>query len=224
MKNKKIKIISISIVFLIIIFCGLSYIISPTAKIVLNDAFGWFSFLSTLVTLVIALLLFEKYGLEKKIVNREQEVVFELIDLLSRKILVVHKIRQTSADYFSYNLFSEGKNNDIHRTGLDLYFCEKSVIGFNVLKEYENNFWLPNLIKDKLQKANDYTMIFNDEEVDSCIRISLLNQIDSESEAGLKYGKYYPQITLEEYLNRWTDLRKTIIFWIEENSDGYRYK
>ena len=60
-------------------FTIMSLLLNCSIKNIINEVFGWISGVSTLITLAIALMLFEKYGLNKKIEDKKQNVVLELL-------------------------------------------------------------------------------------------------------------------------------------------------
>lgn len=215
-----------TIIVLIIICSGLiilSFLSDLYIKQRINEIFTWISGVSTLITLAIALILFEKYGLNKKITEKKQDIVLGLLDELSKSILIIEtSFEKGGSTTTSYHFNSGSKfmpNNNYN--GKILLFSDNYPIGIDRILKYSKSYWMPLNIQEKLNKACLYFINFSDLDPfeEKYVRIKFSSDTDYFNDKNMKYGIMNKSLTIENYFQKWEELHNTIIEWLNKNAD-----
>jgi hypothetical protein len=215
-----------TIVVLIIICSGLvilSFLSDSCIKERINEIFSWISGLSTLITLAIALILFEKYGLNKKITEKKQDIVLGLLDELSKSILIIEtSVGKGGSTTTSYHLDSGVKfvpNKDYN--GKILLFSDNYPIGIDRILKYSKSYWMPLHIQEKLNKACLYFLNFSDLDPfdEKYVRVKFSTDNDYFNDKNMRYGIMNKSLTIDNYFQKWEELHNTIIEWLNKNAD-----
>lgn len=168
----------------------------------------------SLLTLIIALLLFNKYGIEKTLIEKQTQEVFQLLENLTNTTLVIN-----SNDLFMrfcpakpYDKFYENYYDRQVLFSLSYFEGLNSVIGFG------NKVFLPKEIGEKLRAMQI---------------VAITHKINEPNENALKvtpeavYTKNNTDryglgndtaITFKEYIEQWISLIDLITDWIGKNS------
>ena len=189
---------------------------SDTLISVLSESFTVVGTIATLATFVIAILLYDRFGLEGKFVAKRTDKVLELIDLLKGKVITVkgkgfeYFVRPSRSQLIDFNRMSFYKND-----------CKKAILmrmddynrGTNDLLALRRSYWLPSEIKEKMKflaiaglvKLEDFT----DEKF-----IKLNFGFDSNEE----WRSTLPEMTFENFNVNLHDLIKEIEDWLKKYS------
>jgi purine-cytosine permease-like protein len=219
--SKLIKIIILLIIILSVLIY-ISFCINEQNAKAIGYAFNWFSTLSTFITLLIAILLFEKYGLKKKISDKREDKILELLDTISSLPIEIQTNRKGGSVSSSFNPTSSSSKSEIlkdfHNKEILLskaYFDE-----IIQLKKYYNYYWMPKEIKTALSKIFEITIVYYDNlQVNSIkyVRIGINNQtITNEIYGELRTNNLF---NMTQYYKLWNDLDKEILTWLNKNSD-----
>lgn len=167
--------------------------------------------LSSLGTFVIALLLYNKFGIEKNLIEKQTVHVFDLLETMNKNTFYL------KAEKF-FGLFNPAQPyrpffEDYY--GHDLLISKHYIEKLSPIWRYSNEVFLPKEIAQKLlnlqagaitaaidsNKSNQIKTIFGKEDEDEF------------------YGyKNSNKITLMQFMGEWDDLVKTITEWINNNS------
>jgi hypothetical protein len=174
--------------------------------------------LSSLFTLYLAILLFNKFGIEKSIIQKKVDVTLNILEKLNKKNFLmkvadkqhvllnffvttgVHDVKSYWFDYKDFNLLF-GKSYieelyEIQRLVEDLYAPKEITKGFESLK-----FSFSRIPQNEI---HDYIIV---------------------TAPGLKNNEEYPAIindkfiSLEKFATDWEDFIKAIKTWLDKNSN-----
>lgn len=215
MKNKKniilILIFTISLaVFLPIIFREKTEGFNQTLSIIGT----LISSISGLLTLIIAIILFNKFGIETPLLQKNSDVVF--------KFLVEFKKTGFFIQGKNFGLFiriqDDFSKNFEKRYGQKLLFSTEYSSGLNKLIKISESPFMPRSIYEKVGKLRIYSLTFDvkEEDFDKYATVQVLGQ----PLIGAKFGRFnYQDITLYEFLNIIDDLTTELKNWIKEHSN-----
>lgn len=172
---------------------------------------------ATVGTLIIAIILYNKYGIESRFLERQTDKTLELVDYLKGKKV---NISNKSLRFFSrFNIDDvEGLNNaDFFKS-----FMNKTIIinvndyekFFNEIFEIRKSYWLPKEIREKIESLeySAYEEEIIDSNNDMYARMDFVSKNDSR-----KYIVPYPRMSVSEYLKRKNLLIMTIIDWLDKH-------
>lgn len=222
-KNRYFSVISVIVLLFIILFV-ISFFSNDCYKDKLSDVFNWLSGLSSLVTLIIALLLFDKYGLNKKIDEKKQDVVLELLDELSNSILIIDT-NLTRGGRISVPYVIASEKSSISFVDFEnkiLIFSEDYTLSIFRIGKYSKKYWMPKSIKEKLNQACIFGIVFNDKLDpfdEKFVRVRFSSEITNSNDNDLKYGVSVVALDIDTYINRWVELHQCIIKWINDHAD-----
>ncbi len=169
---------------------------------------------ASLLTLIIAILLFNKFGIETPLLEKNTSIVFEFIEELK-------KIR----------LFVNGKNyglmlqlhNSSH-TSFEEYYGERLIFSIEYLEGLKKIFkisespFMPKTIHLKVDQLKFYilTMDIKDEDLDKYATV----RVQGQSLIDVKFGRFNRKdMTLLEFLNIIDDIKTEIVNWINKHSN-----
>ncbi len=167
---------------------------------------------SSLLTLIIALLLFNKFGIETSLLEKQTNQVFELLENLNKSIILVRGnhvfMRFNPAKPYQkfYEKYYDRK----------LMFSTRYVEGLENVWKYCDNVFLPKEIATKLRGLQIYMISDIKEEVnEDDLKVSA----PFKSEENEKFGKgNNKDILMIDFVSNWNDLIEEIKKWISTNS------
>jgi hypothetical protein len=174
----------------------------------------------TLIAMYIAIVLYQKFGLESKFIERRTDKVLELVDLLKGK---TYTISTKKFKYFlrfrveDYKKLREESFYKYMKNMIVLMDKDDYVIGTKKNLNLRNSYWLPSEIKDKLDffrliGTSDIEIKEKDEKY---ARLSF----NSEMEESKKWVVTFPQFTVDDYIKRKNELSIEIIKWLSNHCD-----
>ncbi|MDR1501245.1 MAG: hypothetical protein LBT43_02155 [Prevotella sp.] len=167
---------------------------------------------ASLLTLLIAIILFNKFGIETSLLERNTEVVFSLLEEFKKISFIV------SGENYALMI----RPHDSFHKHFEKYYKEQLVFSVNYayslekLSKISESPFMPKNIYNKVSKLSFITLVIIEEE-----NISKYATVMSPGDSliGAKYGLFnQTEMTLLEFLNMIDDLRTEIISWIEKNS------
>jgi len=217
-KRARVKKIIIAITLIIactIVILGLLYIMSLSTTDDIKLASELVRTIATVTTLIIAIALFDRFGMRKIMVERQMIVVIELIEYLRKTSFVIESETMNYVIWFS-------RDTDVYKENQDYEADKKKQIifryGKNLLVPIEivdaiNNLWIPSQIKDKLNFL-DFRVASVAEIIDE--KKFMIVQFDRENQNGFFRKE---EQTFEEFLSNISLLMKSLKKWIEKNAD-----
>jgi len=219
MRHKKILVI---ILILTIILSVLLPFVFRNSTESINDTISIIATLissfASLITLLIAVILFNKFGIETSLLEKNTEVVFSFIEefkqtsfLVKRKngLLIIRPLDFPAHEY------------------CEDYYSEKLIFSVDFFYSLENLFkiakspFMPKNIFEKVRKLgfNTLTMNIKEEDFDKYSAVEVLGNFSDDTK-DVKYGLFNGEdMTLFEFLNLIDDLKTEIVSWIEKHSN-----
>lgn|GEM_PF-1792368 len=224
-KNKVLLLATIA-VSLLIIYLSLYFDSRTLEK--LTSASSFISSFASLITLMLAILLFKKYGIEKNIKDKNLDRIEELLKEISKVRLIFQGKNHWSQffplqkEFYNLDRFDNFENNKLVVT---LEFIES----LNSIISFSYDPFLPKEIAraiDELKFTGGTSINSTELATGNYARGSTkFTTWDSDatnfSEKYIKYNNFEPktkQITLKQYKKKWHNLIKEIHKWLNANS------
>ena len=208
-----------------IILCLVAFIIpffmrecNDSLLTVISVSFTAVGTVATLITLLIAIFLYERFGLESRFINNQTDKVLELVDLLKGKYLMCETnngkyLLGTNRGKIK-SIKELSKFNDYDKTKLILISDDDYKKAWSKILMVKRNYWLPQKIKKKL----------------SFLELIAVNEIENPLDEkyvrldfGIETDKTWlvtiPEMTFEEFINHLDNLVKYIEKWLKQHSD-----
>lgn len=184
---------------------------------VLSTSFTALGAIATLFTLFIALMLYQKFGIESRFIERQTDKTLELVDIIKGKVIYIGTNRYKHFLRFSID-DKKLKKNEFYN-----YMKSKTIIIMSddyqnfvkPLLEIRKSYWLPNVIKEKMKFLEYYGFECEIENP----KDELYARMYFNAEKGEKYVLPFPKMTVEEYINKKNELSKSIEKWLSKHSD-----
>lgn len=202
----------IVIILVLIVLAFIPIFIGQDFKSSISVSAEIISAFSSLVTLLIALLLFDKYGLKKNIIERKTETVLKLLE----------KVRKT-------RLLLRGERSVIHFCPLkewqDTYEQFNTLlVVFDVnyldfIKSYfsdSKSLYLPPKIVDKFKKLEPTVLVHDIANLpkNEYLKVTIPGYPKGDESFGRFNGS---DLTFYEFNNLWIDLHDEILNWLKAN-------
>ena len=183
----------------------------------LSLGFSALGSIATLITLVIAIMLFDRFGIEAKNVVKQFEKVIELRELLKGKNIIIKSNKITYFIHPKQNQFEGLKNLEPYKIDSQ----KKILIAFDEYSEsvdslltIKSNDSLPEEIKAKMEFW-DVGAISEIADPSEELFVKLfLNKNTSKI-----WGKPFPEMTFEEFNQNLLDLDIEIEKWLKRHSE-----
>lgn len=173
---------------------------------------------ASLLTLVIAILLFNKFGIEKPLLQKNIDVVFPLLEKFKNTTLFMEKLRgeiflmQIQANkpmLYNVKRYYDEK----------LLFSQDAISAFKDLTKMSNSSFMPKSIYLKISKlrVDSFSVVIDNEHPRKYATIDLFENFGKRgTQFGLLNGK---DMSLFEFLNILDDIKSELINWIDKNSE-----
>jgi len=210
----------ITIVIIFLFFVGLFFL-----SFFLNNGQGQkmllftelISALSSFITLIIAILLYNKFGIEKEILTKQTKVVFNLLVELKKMRFVFLRpnnggLLQVFLDNYKENDFWE------YEKDRELLFNFNYFEALSKIFDISNNVFLPREISEKMKLINISTIKVVDEIKNKHLKVKIFgfsNKSNQDERFGILNDK---PITLKEYLKIWDDIISATEKWMQKKS------
>ncbi|CAA7387840.1 hypothetical protein [Chryseobacterium fistulae] len=188
---------------------------SDSLNSVFATAFTALGASATLITMIIALSLYQKYGMDSKLIEQQTAKVFELIDQIKGKSLTIHT---GEIKYFLrfINIEEDLKNDPVFNRMYPKKIAVNSddyLLFLQPLRIFMNNYLLPSEIKSHLKLFDLYAV---DEEIEfsyeNYVKMSYEHAIDDS------FFVMFPAVTVEEFIDRKNMLMKSIEGWLSKHT------
>ena len=195
-----------------IILLGLPFILSDKTNSTISISFSLISGFSSLLTLIIAILLFNKYGIETSLLERQTKSVFQLLEDLNINTISIKGNRQ-------WMRFTPAKPYlAIYEESYDkvMLISMSYAEGLENIWKHCDNVFLPKEIADKLRNTQIFSL---------ADKVEILNENQLEVLAPSKDSEKASFSTINnqtmsflDFVTKWTEVMDEIKDWISKNS------
>jgi len=219
MKLNKILLGIISITCSILAFV-LPFVISKSSDSylsILSTSFTGLGAIASLFTLVIALILYQRFGIESRFIERQTDKTLELVDIIKGKVINVKTKK--------YNYFLRFKIDDknILKEKFYDYLNPKIIIikhnDYEIftrsLYEIRKSYWLPKEIKEKM----GFLIIYGHKKLSDDSNSEKYARLNFENDNSGDYVLPMPEMTVADYIKKKNELTKSIENWLSKHSD-----
>lgn len=224
MKNmKKKELISISIFFLIVGYF-VPFLIrsdSESTLTVFNASLTIISTTATVITLFIAIHLYQRFGLESRFIGNQTDKVLEIVDYFKGRMYYANTNKYkyfcgTSREKISMisksPFYQKDKNKTILINNKDY---EET---WEKLLEIKRSYWLPKKIQNKIKFLDLYLTTKVDNPFDEQY-IRIHNNIDDKKIKEVDWSITHPRMNFDEYNKNFYILIKALEKWLKQHSD-----
>lgn len=184
--------------------------------------------LNIIISMTIALVLFEKYGFRKKLDSKEQDLVLSLRDFLCRNTILITIKESEFNSYSFHNLYKDCVSDNVLLLNNDkkpykLLFTDDFAPFISGLENYSHNPSVPDVIRERIIKIQGKLFLqepLDPKGIDSLEENYVLLRLN-EYEIGTITQRLWnvsTEISVFKYLELWVDLRNLIETWIFQNS------
>ncbi|MBK6876853.1 MAG: hypothetical protein IPG99_10495 [Ignavibacteria bacterium] len=215
MTNKK------NIIFILILTIGLAVFLPLIFREEREDFNQTLNIIGTLIsaiagllTLLIAIVLLNKFGIETPLLQKSTEVVFSFLE----------EFKKTSFFIQGKGFGLQVRIQDQHHKHFEDWYAEKLLFsteyysGLDRLMKISESPFMPKSIYEKVAKLRFYLLVMDvkDEDLSNYATV----QVSGQSLIGAQYGRFNHQdMTLFEFLNILDDLKTEIKSWIDKHSN-----
>ena len=207
------------IIGLSVIFVSILLVCADTLNARLSLAFTSIASLATVATLLIAIRLYDKFGLKQHLILKRAEKIFELLDVLLDYTFLATTGRSGTlmirANLKQLNGFIHFPNYDeISSKFVFVSFPDYEVF-FERIQDIRTSYWLPEQIQEKM----DFFILigFGGVEFDPAIHAKLTFGESIKEEKN--YILVKPDMTVGNYVDNLTGVVKEIDNWLKAHSD-----
>ncbi len=189
-----------------------------------NDAFvvgaSLVQAIASVFTLVIAMLLYRKYGIESHVLSKNAETVFNLLEEIRRTDITFHRkgawLRFSPGSKINYHSFwKEYLNNE-------LLFSVNYMRGIAPVTQMAESIFLPLEISEKLRELRVSSLVMSENNDDlSATQFKVVipgykgDEINDKEEFGIIDGH---ATTFGEFLQNWQEVIRVSKKWLSEHS------
>ena len=225
MKNSS----KILLIILIVSISGaviLPFWFQTNTKEAMNMSGYLISTIASVVTIIIALLLFDRFGVSKKTLDKNVETVFKLLEVIKSKTIYTEYESDSSTHHSAISI-----SDNLEQFKQDKIMLEKDILfnyedinnGLSEINQFAANIWLPVQIKEKIKKVSLVSASsVNDSflQKNKCVKISfnLYPEARKEKEV-MWYMTNQKETTFNEFLSNLEDLVAEIKIWLNKHSN-----
>lgn len=214
------------------------FILEPEKDLlsILSVSFTALGAIATVLTLVIAIILYQRFSIDTIVVERQTSKVLELIDLLKGKVVNIETNRFTFYSRFTIDkghLFKESYYKEM--AGMALVVRESDFHQFvNPILNVSNSYWMPAQIKKKIEflKITGFISSVNPEELKKYAKL-VFNEPKKDNEEWkliwanlneLRTLNNYPikiedsEMLVNDYIAAKNELVKAIEHWLKDKT------
>lgn len=210
---KNIKLASLAIFILILSITP--FFLSNEYYEVITTSSSIIGALSAIITLIIALLLFSKYGVEKSLINKQTEVVFQLLQELKKTRFIItfgepKGLLQLQLDMLSHEYLNDYK--DKH-----LLFNKSYYDGLKAIWDLAEDVFLPVEITESIRPLMMQSL--SGEKETNGYMIVTIPGVNISSENDFSGKLNFEDISMQDFINRWSLVISKTKKWLKEYSN-----
>lgn len=170
------------------------------------------------MTLFIVILLYQKFGIESKFIERQIDKVLELVDLFKGKVIKIETNNYTYCLRFSidnYDHLTKSNYYNDMKSKIIIFDMDDYEIFTNPINNIKYSYWLPNEIKEKMDflDIKVYKPMHEDAKEEKFARVVFKRNNDK------MWYEVVPSFTVEEYIKKKNEFIQTIEDWLTKYSD-----
>ncbi|HWB25621.1 MAG TPA: hypothetical protein VG738_09080 [Chitinophagaceae bacterium] len=194
------------------IFMGKNESINQT----LNLSAALIGSISSILTFIIALLLYNKFGVESTFVEKSSSKIFELIEKIKETNFSISSdrgyFRIQMSNPFKYNKWIESYYSE------KLVFADNYLTGLIKLFEISNNPFIPPSVSEKVERLQFFTLSYDVDET-KIKEYSKVQVVGAEKIQNTRFGRFnMKDMTVFEFLKMLDEVALEIKSWIQQNS------
>ncbi len=173
--------------------------------------------ISTILTLIIALILFDKFGLRKVGVEKQTNAVIKLIEDLRQTCAVINCGKYKYFVWFTsdLNVFKANAVFEKDKIKKIIFKHGENIMIPTGVNDALNNLWIPPTIKDKLKFLDFHmAMVLDSKDIDLSIHAIVEFEKKNQNMYFLKETQ-----TFEEFLIKIQVLMKSLKEWVDKHAD-----
>ena len=177
---------------------------------------------ATVITLFIAINLYQKFGLESRFIGTQTDKILEIVDLFKGKSFMANTNSFTyicGTNKEKIKMLKTGSNYQLDKNRIVLINDKDFTNTWDKLLEIKRSYWLPAKIKKKIEFL-DFIMFDNVADAFDEKYIRIYNDSINKTEIkDIEWLITNPTITFEEYNISINALIKSIEKWLRQHSD-----
>jgi hypothetical protein len=187
---------------------SVNQIISLTTSII--------STIASLFTFIIALSLFNRYGIEAPLIEKHTSNVFLLLEQLKKTQFSI--VGQKFSFWIKMSDPFKYASNIKDYYSEKLIFSEDYYYGLESLFEISNNPFIPKSIADTIDKFQFFVMLYDINEI-NCKEYAQVSVVKFKKSENPKFGRFNASdLTLLEFLTMIDEVKSAITKWLQSNS------
>ena len=219
MKFTKTQLLIISLILCLIFFLFPFLLKNSTETIfsTLSLSFTALQTIATIIALIIAINLYDRFGIESDFKLKQTNKVLELADLLKGNFF---KVQYKNGGYFInlkkdfLKMIDELKTFEWDSEKIILISLNDFQNTFGEIIALKRSYWLPDSIKEKIKFLEFYGLNDVEDPADQkYVRYHFSNNIDNK-----EWMETMPTMTFREFTKNLYDLVESIEIWLEKNS------
>lgn len=178
-----------------------------------------------IVTTVIAILLYDKYGVDKKIIDKNLEVVLQFVDELRKTTICIHGESKVGSYAMMINFWNkpiEKKDDFMSRCRKDkLFFKLNYGYALNNLYEISKNPFMPPEISEKFQMLTLHVLpeiTEEDKQNGFAVATSSVNMLELDDKDQIIGKLNGHDFTVGEYIDNYMEVRDAIKQWLKAHN------
>lgn len=225
MKNSS----KIFLIILILLISGaiiLPFWFQSDIKEAINISGSLISSIANTVTIIIALLLFDRFGVSKKTLDKKIETVFNLLEVIKSKTIFA----EYEADSGSYHAAISISDN-LEQFKKNKIMLEKDIVfnyedinnGLSEIRKYTASVWLPAQIKEKILKISllSATSVKDHSQKNKYVKVYFLLYPEARKDKEVMWFiTNQKETTFNEFLSNLEDLVAEIKSWLNKHSNS----
>ena len=221
--NKSLLIfLSIAVVIILFIFPFFITTRKDSLLSIYSFSFTAISAIGSFGTLIIAISLYQRFGLESKFIEKQTFTVIELAECIKGRVITANCNNELTF-LIRAKIIDIEEEKRYFPMNIEFYkkiVTFKSIEDFNesmkpILK-FKYDYWLPDEIKQKMNFLNFYASI-SDKENNSFENVEIYSEFDFGTNNERNLVTTHPQLTVEQFLKGYSDLVASIYDWLENH-------
>lgn len=169
--------------------------------------------LISIITLVIAFILYNKFGIDETIYSKRTEIVLQLLKTIRGKTFWI----QTKGLKIQVPLSVVDKDKDRFKIfdNVNLLICDAYYDFISDIFEISTNYYIPKEIAEKIRIMEPAFLSFPENlDVENLGKV-MVPAMNESAKWGLEDNK---QISLNDFIFRWIEVIRSVEDWIKKNS------
>jgi len=167
----------------------------------------------SVLTFIVAIILFNKYGIDNALLEKRTEVVFQLLERINGLTYSI----ENEKFFFTFNLGSAERKNVVEFYDRKLSFSTDYYNDLEKIFDIGNSPFTPKSIIQKMEAIQPPVISFDisDEEKPNYAKVYLFGHKNDKAEFGRLNTT---DITLYDFIVSYSEIKDSIVAWIKQNT------